>query len=106
MKQTKELLLRFRNPWNFTIHESGKYLVVPDVGWLDYEELNTINLDEKLQVFMAGHKGPFFRQHYGRILTDGNLPPFLLLSKNSQRDCFYESVPPRIYYYHEGLETL
>ena len=95
----------FRNPWNFTIHESGKYLVVPDVGWLDYEELNTINLDEKIAGFYGWPyvEGPFFRQHYGRILTDGNLPPFFTSEQEIAKEiAFDESVPPRIYYYHEG----
>ncbi len=95
----------FRNPWNFTIHESSKYLVVPDVGWLDYEELNTINLDEKIAGFYGWPyvEGPFFRQHYGRILTEGNLPPFFTSEQEIAKEiAFNESVPPRIYYYHEG----
>ena len=95
----------FRNPWNFTIHESGKYLVVPDVGWLDYEELNTIHLDEKIAGFYGWPyvEGPFFRQHYGRILTEGNLPPFFTSEQEIAKEiAFTESVPPRIYYYHEG----
>ena len=51
----------FRNP-NFTIHESSKHLVVPDV-LSDYEELNTINLDENCRFLAVNGEGPFFRQH-------------------------------------------
>jgi hypothetical protein len=94
----------FRNPWNFSISNNGNFLVVPDVGWSDYEELNTINLQDSDSKFYGWPlvEGPYFRKHYARQLLKSPITNFFTTEKDIATDiAFNNSVPPVIYYYHD-----
>ncbi len=95
----------FRNPWNFTLSNNRKFLVIPDVGWHDYEELNIFNLESETSEYFGWPlvEGPFFRKHYPRELLKFPVTNFFTSEKEVAVDiAFNKSTPPILYYYHNN----